>query len=79
MKFFSLFFNNFADILTCINVIGESECALKPKRGNMSDLYHLIYFSSAKNSVQPEELLTLLEKVRPRNAKRGITGILLYV
>jgi hypothetical protein len=38
----------------------------------------LIYISSATRLLSEEQLLQLLEQLRDNNARRGITGILLY-
>ena len=41
-------------------------------------MYHLIYLSSATHLFSPAELQALLEQARVKNARLGITGILLY-
>lgn len=42
------------------------------------DLVHCIYCSAAKNAFSPSDLATLLAECRERNAKAGLTGMLLY-
>lgn len=44
----------------------------------MSKLYQAIYVSSAHKLFNEEELNSLLEYIRPLNAKNGITGLLAY-
>lgn len=44
----------------------------------MSDIYRVIYVSSANKLFDEEELRDLLEFIRPLNAKNDITGLLAY-
>jgi hypothetical protein len=44
----------------------------------MSDLIQLVYLSSAAQPMSDEELVALLEKSREKNARLGLTGLLLY-
>ena len=41
-------------------------------------LYELIYVSTATGDMSPAELTTLLDEVRQKNARRHITGLLVY-
>jgi len=43
-----------------------------------SDLYHIIYASSATERLSQSELLELLKVSRRKNEARGLTGMLLY-
>jgi Sensors of blue-light using FAD len=52
----------------------RSHDAQHPEHG----LFQIIYLSSATALLTRDELLDLLEKGRRRNAKIGITGLLLY-
>jgi Sensors of blue-light using FAD len=44
----------------------------------LSDVYHLIYTSSAAVRLSQHELLELLRVSRQKNEARGLTGMLLY-
>ena len=41
-------------------------------------MFHLVYLSSAAELFTQSEILVLLEKARVKNARLGVTGILLY-
>ncbi|MGA3292496.1 MAG: BLUF domain-containing protein [Candidatus Acidiferrales bacterium] len=41
-------------------------------------MFHLVYVSSASQPFAKPELQALLEQSRPKNAKLGVTGMLLY-
>jgi|AP12_2_1047962.scaffolds.fasta_scaffold301330_1 hypothetical protein len=42
------------------------------------DLYQIIYASAATRSIEEDELLTMLKFAREKNARLGITGMLLH-
>ena len=42
------------------------------------DLWHCVYCSASAKETSNAELVTLLEECRTKNAKNGLTGILLY-
>lgn len=44
----------------------------------MTDLFHLIYASSATRTMTSEDLLAILSKSHENNRRLGITGMLLY-
>ena len=44
-----------------------------------SDLYSLVYVSSAVRLLSLEEISYLLKRARERNKEYGITGVLLYI
>jgi hypothetical protein len=44
----------------------------------MSNLIHLIYASTAMQKFSAEDLLQLLDQARTKNARLGLTGMLLY-
>jgi hypothetical protein len=44
----------------------------------MQDLIHLIYSSAARQAFSDEDLIELLTRARAKNARLGITGMLLY-
>ena len=44
----------------------------------MSNLIHLIYVSTAMQQFSAEDLLQLLDQSRAKNARLGLTGMLLY-
>jgi hypothetical protein len=44
----------------------------------MTDLINLVYGSSAKGKMPDDELVAILSKAREKNARLGVTGMLLY-
>ena len=44
----------------------------------MTELHALVYVSTATRTLSDDELRHLLERARTRNAKEGVTGVLLY-
>lgn len=44
----------------------------------MADLYNLVYVSAASRPFAERDLVDLLEQAREKNAKLGITGMLLF-
>jgi hypothetical protein len=44
----------------------------------MLNLIHLIYVSTAMREFSAEDLLQLLDQARAKNARQGLTGMLLY-
>ncbi|MDH3504630.1 MAG: BLUF domain-containing protein [Nitrospirota bacterium] len=43
-----------------------------------NDLYQIIYASAATRPIEEDELLTMLKLAREKNARLGITGMLLH-
>lgn len=48
------------------------------EKTNGPPLIHIVYSSASEAEFSPEELLELLKIAREKNAKVGVTGILLY-
>ncbi len=44
----------------------------------MNELIHIVYISFAEKHFTPQDLKALLGDIRPKNAERGITGLLLF-